>query len=196
MIDILIIVVGYLLGGISTGYYLVRFINHDDVRKYGSGATGATNVGRMLGAKGFLLTSLGDGLKGSLIPLLAIFLERSDLTVFLGLIAVVIGHVWPLQLGFRGGKGVATAFGGIVVIDPQLALVLFAITMGLWTITRKFALSGLIVILGAPIIAFYMSGSIIEMIEMIEILSLTMVLLIAHKENILKMLGKATPRRD
>ncbi len=193
MIDILIIVVGYLLGGISSGYYLVRFINHEDVRKYGSGATGATNVGRMLGAKGFILTSLGDGLKGCLIPLLAIFLERSDLTVFLGLIAVVIGHVWPLQLGFRGGKGVATAFGGIVVIDPQLALVLFAITMGLWAITRKFAISGLIVILGSPIITFYMSGSINEMIG---ILSLTMVLLIAHKENILKMLGKATPRRD
>lgn len=193
MIDILIIVMGYLLGGISTGYYLVRLLRRQDVRNYGSGATGATNVGRMLGSKGFLLTFLGDVFKGCLIPTLAIYLELSDITVILGLIAVVAGHVWPLQLGFRGGKGVATAFGGIVVIDPQLALVLFAIAMGLLAITRKFALSGLLVILGSSIISFLMSRS---TNRVIGILIVTMILLIAHRGNITMMLEEVSNRRE
>jgi len=71
MIDVLIVVIGYLLGGISTGYYLVRLIRRQDVRNYGSGATGATNVGRILGYKGFLLTFLGV-FKGCLIPIIVI----------------------------------------------------------------------------------------------------------------------------
>ena len=192
MIDILIIVIGYLLGGISTGYYLVRFSNHGDIRKFGSGATGATNAGRVLGAKGFLLTSLGDAFKGFLIPSLAIYLELSEITVILGLVAVVVGHVWPLQLGFRGGKGVATAFGGLLVIDPQLALVLFVITMGLMAITRKFTLSGLLVILGSPIIAFFMS---LSTNQIMGIIGLMLVLLIAHKGNISRMVTEATNRR-
>lgn len=193
IIDILIIVMGYLLGGISIGYYLVRFLRRQDVRDYGSGATGATNVGRMLGSKGFLITFLGDVFKGCIIPTIAIYLELSDITVILGLIAVVAGHVWPLQLGFRGGKGVATAFGGIAVIDPQLALVLVAIAMGLLAITRKFTLSGLLVILGSPILSFLMSRS---TNQVIGILTVTMILLIAHRGNITMILEEASNRRE
>jgi len=193
MIDILVIVISYLLGGISTGYYLVKLLRCQDVRKYGSGATGATNVGRMLGPKGFMLTFLGDVLKGCLIPAVAINLELSAITVILGLNAVVTGHIWPLQLGFRGGKGVATAFGGIVVIDPQLALILFVVTMGLLAITRKFLISGLLVILGAPIISFLMSRS---TNQVIGVFILTIILLIAHRENITMMLEKASKRRN
>lgn len=192
MIDILIIVIGYLVGGISTGYYLVRVLCRQDVRGYGSGATGASNVGRLLGAKGFLLTLLGDVLKGCLIAIIAIQLELSDITVILGLIAAVTGHVWPLQLGFRGGKGVATAFGGIVVIEPQLALVLFVIAIGLSVISRRFTLSGLLVILGSPIIAFLMSRS---RNLVIGISILMIILLIAHRGNIIVMLEEVSNRR-
>jgi len=192
MIDVLLIVLAYLLGGISTGYYLVRLLNREDVRNHGSGATGATNVGRMLGVKGFLLTFLGDGFKGCLIPALAIYLGLSEITVMLSLIAVVAGHVWPIQLRFRGGKGVSTAFGGLVVIDPQFALVLFALTMGLSAITRKFTMSGLIVILGAPVIVYFMSPSTNQLLGM---LILTMILLIAHRENITNIWDDAFKRR-
>jgi glycerol-3-phosphate acyltransferase PlsY len=192
MIDSLIIVIGYLLGGISTGYYIVRLLCRQDVRNYGSGATGATNVGRKLGYKGFLLTFLGDAFKGCLIPAIAIYLELSDITVILSLIAVVSGHVWPLQLGFRGGKGVSTAFGGIVAIDPLFALVLFAMVMGLLVITKKFTLSGLLVILGSPFIAILMSRS---THQIIGILMLTMILLIAHRGNITMILEEASRRK-
>ena len=192
MLDILIIAMGYLLGGISTGYYLVRMLRRQDIRNYGSGATGATNVGRMLGAIGFVLTFLGDVFKGCLIPAIAIYIELSEITVMLGLIAVVAGHVWPLQLEFRGGKGVATAFGGIAVIDPQLALILFMIAMGL-LITRKITLSGLLVIVVSPIITFLMSRSINQVIG---ILIVTMILLIAHRRNITMILNEVLMRRN
>ncbi|MCB8814399.1 glycerol-3-phosphate acyltransferase [Desulfosporosinus shakirovi] len=191
LIDILMIVIGYLLGGISTGYYLVLLLCRDDVRNYGSGATGATNVGRILGTKGFLLTFLGDFFKGFLIPAIAIYLKLSDITVVLSVIAVVAGHIWPLQLGFRGGKGVAAAFGGIVVINPSLALVLFAITMGLFVLTRKFTLSGLLSILASPIIAFLMSPS---ANQVIGILILAIILLIAHRGNIAMILKEVSRR--
>ncbi len=192
MIDVLIIVMGYLLGGVTTGYYLVRLLCGRDVRNYGSGSTGATNVGRMLGSKGFLITFLGDFFKGCLIPAIAIYLELSDLIVILGLIAVIAGHVWPLQLGFRGGKGVATAFGGIAVIDPLLALVLFAIAMGLLAITRKFTISGLLVIMGSPIVSFLMSRS---TKQVMGILIVTMILIISHRGNITLILEEASNRR-
>lgn len=193
MLDIFLIVMGYLLGGISTGYYLVRLLRRQDVRNYGSGATGATNVGRMMGAKGFLLTFLGDVFKGFLIPAIALYLELSEITVLLGLIAGVAGHVWPIQLGFRGGKGVATAFGGIAAIDPQLALVLFVSAMGLLAITRKITLSGLLVILGLPSITFLMSRS---TNQVIGILIVMMILLIAHRGNITMILDEVFKRRN
>lgn len=191
MINILIVVMGYLFGGISTGYYTVRLLRRQDVRNYGSGATGATNVGRILGSKGFMLTFLGDAFKGYVIPTIAIYLGLSNITVFLCLIAVVAGHIWPIQLGFRGGKGVATAFGGIVSIDPLLALVLFTMALGLLVISKKVTLSGLIVILGSPLIAFLMSRSINQVIG---ILFLTVILLIAHRGNITMMLEEGSRR--
>lgn len=193
MIDSLIIVMAYLLGGISTGYYLVKLLLRQDVRKYGSGGIGATNVGRILGPKGFLLTFLGDFSKGCLVTTLAILLELPEITVILGLIAVVVGHIWPLQLGFRGGKGVATAFGGIVAIDPQFALVLFLMAIGVFSVTRKFVLSGLIVILGSPMTSYLMSRSSNQVLGM---LSVTILLLIAHRENISIIMNEATKRRE
>ena len=181
LLDIPIIVLSYLLGGITTGYYLVLLLCHQDIRTSGSGATGATNVGRLLGPKGFLLTFLGDACKGALMPSIAIYLGLSDITVLVSVLTVVVGHVWPLQLGFRGGKGVAPAFGGILVVNPPLALGLFVITMGLFALTRRFTISGLIVIMASPMISGLISRSLEQAMGMFI---LTIILLIAHRENI------------
>lgn len=93
MIDLFMICGAYLLGGMSTGYYLVRLWQKDDVRNYGSGATGATNAGRVLGKKGFFLTVMGDALKGAFPPALSMLLNLSLTTLILCLIAVVAGHI-------------------------------------------------------------------------------------------------------
>lgn len=117
--DILVIGLSYMIGCFSTGYYLTRFWTGADIRKTGSGATGARNVGRLLGRIGFVITFLGDLAKGLVAVWLASVLTRQHWVITASLLAVVIGHIWPVQLGFNGGKGIATAFGGGLFFDWQ-----------------------------------------------------------------------------
>ncbi len=101
----------YGLGCLSTGYYLVRWRTGKDIRTLGSRSTGATNVGRTLGTAGFILTVMGDVGKGVLavgIPLLA---GLSATAGAICALAVTLGHIFPAQLRFSGGKGVAVALG-------------------------------------------------------------------------------------
>lgn len=108
---LLVIVVSYLIGAIPTGYLAARFMRGIDIRDYGSGSTGATNVLRVLGRGPFVAVMVGDALKGY-IPAMAAWLIFSsyDLQVAAG-ISAVIGHDFPIYIGFHGGRGVATTFG-------------------------------------------------------------------------------------
>ena len=112
--EIICILLAYLLGGICTGYYLVRIKAKADVREHGSGAVGARNVGRILGKTGFAATLFGDVLKGVLAIALARKFHISEPAVSLVMVAVVAGHIWPLALQFRGGRGIATAIGAFL----------------------------------------------------------------------------------
>ncbi len=104
----------YVLGCFATGYYLVRARTGRDLREIESGNVGARNVGRVLGKSGFTLTVLGDLSKGALaVWFAAEFANHNRLAMALATLAVVVGHIWPAQLHFRGGKGVATSFGGV-----------------------------------------------------------------------------------
>jgi glycerol-3-phosphate acyltransferase PlsY len=102
---------GYLVGAIPTGYLLGYLLRGIDIRDYGSGATGATNVLRVLGPRAFLATMVADALKGWIPVLLTWHLTHShELQVAVG-IAAILGHDFPIYIGFRGGRGVATSFG-------------------------------------------------------------------------------------
>src|ERR1051326_144191 len=105
----------YGLGCFTTGYYLVRLCRGCDIRDLGSGSVGAKNVARIMGWTGFLLTVLGDVGKGAFAVWAARYFATDPIIIGLALIAVVAGHIWPVQLFFRGGKGVATLLGGLVV---------------------------------------------------------------------------------
>jgi glycerol-3-phosphate acyltransferase PlsY len=112
----------YALGCFATGYYLVRLRTGGDLRRLGSGTVGATNVGRVLGSRAYAATALADIAKGAVAVLLS---RRAGLEggwLAAAALAVAAGHVWPAQLGFRGGKGVATSFGALLGIDPFVAL--------------------------------------------------------------------------
>jgi glycerol-3-phosphate acyltransferase PlsY len=113
-----IILVSYLIGSIPTGYFAGKLLKRIDVRNYGSGATGATNVLRTLGQGPFLVVLLADALKGY-VPVLVTWyvFESHDLQVAAGL-AALIGHDFPVFIRFRGGRGVATSFG----VDAALGL--------------------------------------------------------------------------
>lgn len=117
----------YLLGSIPTGLFIARLLGGPDPRHAGSGNLGAANLYRLLGRKAGLLTGLGDIAKGAL----PVFLAGWRLTALgtwqesaVALVggAAVLGHVFPLYLGFRGGKGVATSFGVVLAVVPWAAL--------------------------------------------------------------------------
>jgi glycerol-3-phosphate acyltransferase PlsY len=110
----------YALGCFATGYYLVRAVKGQDIRNFDSGSVGARNVGRFLGRMGFLLTVLGDLSKGVLAVWAAHRFTGDNLLAALALLCVVTGHIWPVQLRFHGGKGVATSLGALLVYDYHL----------------------------------------------------------------------------
>jgi glycerol-3-phosphate acyltransferase PlsY len=113
---------GYLLGCVATGYYWARWRRGLDVRALGSGVTGALNVGRVLGGPGFAVTLLGDVAKGVGAVALAQWAGLDQGGQTLAAMAVVVGHVFPAQLQWRGGNGLAT--GALGMLDPMLGLAL------------------------------------------------------------------------
>ena len=117
-----ILVLAYLLGGFSPGYCLVRWRTGFDVRTIGSGGTGATNVGRILGRPGYVMVLVVDVAKGALVGWAARHYDFSVPWAFTAALTVMVGHIWPVWLGFRGGKGVGPFVGAWLVLAP-LALV-------------------------------------------------------------------------
>ena len=122
---IFVIAAGYLFGNFSSGLTSGLAFGKLDIRKYGSKSTGATNVLRTLGWLPSVLTLLGDALKGLLAALLGKWL-LGDLGAYAGGLAAIIGHNWPVFYGFRGGKGIATSFGVILIVEPLFGLAVFA----------------------------------------------------------------------
>lgn len=138
---LLAILISYLAGAIPFGLFVAKFCGNIDIRKFGSGNIGATNVGRAMGFKWFLVVFLLDLLKG----LLPVFLIQwlmypenpsyeNHVAVLCGL-AAVVGHTWPIWLKFKGGKGVATGLGTVIVLGPQASLVagiVFLLSLGIF----------------------------------------------------------------
>lgn len=121
-----VIAVSYLVGSIPFGYIAGRVLKGIDVRDFGSGATGATNVMRTLGRGPFALVLAADALKGYVPVMVTWFLfESHDLQVASGL-AAVLGHDFPLYIGFRGGRGVATSFGVFAALALPVWVILLA----------------------------------------------------------------------
>lgn len=131
MSTILVIIIAYFIGGINNAYIFTKFIKKIDIRNYGSGNAGATNVLRVLGFKAAFPVFMLDALKGVVAVLLG-RLIAGNLGAMLAGIAVVCGHNWPALLGFRGGKGIATSFGVIMTINPVLGI--YAFIIGILTI--------------------------------------------------------------
>jgi acyl phosphate:glycerol-3-phosphate acyltransferase len=177
----LYVLASYFIGTIMTGYVVMRFMKGEDIRKLGSGNVGARNAGRLLGKKGFLLTAIGDVLKGMVVVLGAKYLNFSFEIQILSLIAVVIGHIWPITLKFKGGKGIATAAGGLVVLAYQPFLVFGGIFLLLLLILRSFTLAGMSAFLTIPVIYWFMEYSTRECILIFIVIAL---LLIAHRDNL------------
>jgi acyl phosphate:glycerol-3-phosphate acyltransferase len=139
----------YLLGSVPTGLVVARRLGGPDPRRAGSGNVGAANVYRLLGPKAAALTLAGDILKGAAPLVLALFWlppqEAWQETALAAVgLAAVLGHMFPLYLGFRGGKGVATTFGVVAVLCPWAAFNLLLIYLITLTRTRTFSVAALL----------------------------------------------------
>ena len=151
MLRILLLIIGYFIGKIETGYIFGK-IHKMDIRNYGSGNAGATNTLRVLGAKAGLVVFLGDFCK-SLIPCLVVrFIFRDNVSLsyiymlYIGL-GVVLGHNFPFYLGFKGGKGVASTAGIIMALDIRIAVVCLIVFIITVAITRYVSLGSIFVMI-------------------------------------------------
>lgn len=151
MLRILLLIIGYFIGNIETGYIFGK-LNKMDIRNYGSGNAGATNTLRVLGPKAGLIVFLGDFCK-SLIPCLAVrYIFRDNVSLsyvymlYIGL-GVVLGHNFPFYLGFKGGKGVASTAGIIMALDIRIAAVCLAIFIVIVAVTRYVSLASIVVMI-------------------------------------------------
>jgi len=147
----------YLLGSIPFGYLLVRFLRKQDIRAVGSGNIGATNVARS-GAKGLgvltLLLDLGKGLAAVMIAQ-HFAAGVSDLAVAAG-VAAILGHVFPVWLGFRGGKGVATGLGIFIALTPVASLCLLGVFLAVVLATRYVSLGSIVAAASFPFFGFWL----------------------------------------
>lgn len=106
------------------GYLVTKLLYHNDIRFDGSGNVGARNAGRLHGKKAFVVIFLGDALKGVLVILIARYFGFSDHIQLVGLGLAILGHLKPITLKFKGGKGISTFIGGIIMFEPLLILVI------------------------------------------------------------------------
>jgi glycerol-3-phosphate acyltransferase PlsY len=154
----LAILAAYLLGSIPFAVISSRLFGLADPRSYGSGNPGATNVLRSGHKKAALMTLAGDALKGVLAVVAARQFGLPDTVVALVALAVFLGHLYPIFLGFKGGKGVATAAGVLLALDPVLGIVTLAVWLLVAYVSRYSSLAALCAAVAAPLVSALMQG--------------------------------------
>jgi glycerol-3-phosphate acyltransferase PlsY len=186
---ILSVAVGYLLGSIPFGLILTKLAGSGDIRSVGSGNIGATNVLRT-GRKGLATATLvGDMLKGTAAVLLMHRLSGTDAALIAGL-GAVLGHVFPVWLKFKGGKGVAT-YVGVLIGVSWMAAVAFAVIWGaVAAITRYSSLSALAATACTPVLLWFIAGGKPALLFTV----LTVLVWIMHRANIARLLAGSEPR--
>jgi glycerol-3-phosphate acyltransferase PlsY len=197
---LLILAIAYLIGSIPSGYLIVRAKEGGDVRETGSGGTGATNVSRSAGKGAGILTLVLDVIKGVFVVFLSGTLSDglfpyADWTIAFAGVLAILGHIFPVWLRFRGGKGVATALGVFLMLAPivvVVALVIFAITFAL---TRFVSLASILAISSIAItILLLMLFDPFELPNAIAALLSAGLVLFAHRANIQRLIAGTEPK--
>ncbi|MEY2864781.1 MAG: glycerol-3-phosphate 1-O-acyltransferase PlsY [Candidatus Methylopumilus sp.] len=194
MMNVIYLLFSYLIGAISFGIVISHIFSLPDPRTIGSKNPGATNVLRTGKKLAALLTLLGDALKGSLTVGLAQYFELSPLMVGLIAIATLIGHVFPIYYGFKGGRGVATAAGILFMFSWTMGLIVLAIWLGVFFIWRYSSLAAIIAASLSPVIGFFYK---IDFYELIATSIIALILILRHVENIKRLIdGTETGFKD
>jgi glycerol-3-phosphate acyltransferase PlsY len=188
-VSLLPITIAYLLGSIPFGYLLVRIFRKQDIRATGSGNIGATNVARS-GAKGLglatLLLDLGKGLAAVLIAR-AIAPDNYDLAVICA-VAAILGHIFPVWLGFRGGKGVATGLGVFLALTWPSALCTLGVFIVIFALTRYVSLASIIAAAAFPIFGLYFVSPRTPVV-IAGFIFIPALIIVKHHQNIRRLLS-------
>ncbi len=148
----LALAVAYLIGSIPNGLIVGKLMRGVDIRQFGSKNIGATNAYRVLGPWPAFWVFLTDAMKGVAGVLLGQYFGGDPLDMILGGVAAMIGHNWPIFLGFKGGRGVATGLGVIAVLSPLVTVVVFLIWAVIVYLTRYVSLGSIIAAMAAPVL--------------------------------------------
>jgi acyl phosphate:glycerol-3-phosphate acyltransferase len=200
---IVVAIVAYLLGSIPFGYLLVRIFRGQDIRQTGSGNIGATNVARS-GAKGLGITTLVlDALKGMVAVVIAAAIANSkynlcgDFVQFacvstlrlmsIAALFAVLGHVFPVWLKFKGGKGVATALGVFCVLFPKAIVVALIIFILVVAATRYVSLGSILGAIAFPVAAYFLQGT--DAVSLLLASAVSLIVILKHHQNIRRLLA-------
>ncbi|MCP9774005.1 glycerol-3-phosphate 1-O-acyltransferase PlsY [Cyanobium sp. HWJ4-Hawea] len=205
---LLLLLAGYMLGSLPSGYLAGRWLAGIDIRREGSGSTGATNVLRVVGKGPALVVFLVDVLKGTGAVLLAkAVLEpqalalgaapswQIDSWVVLAGLAALAGHIWPVWLGFRGGKAVATGLGMLLGVSWPVGLACFGIFLSVLSFSRIVSLSSVVAALSLPLLMLgsFGAGGIRPAYLCLALLT-TVLVVWRHRSNIERLLAGTEPK--
>lgn len=185
LITLLMTIMAYLMGSLSAAILVSRYFDMDDPRSYGSGNPGASNVLRSGRKDAAALTLVGDAIKGVIVVLAARVVSTDDTVVAMAMLAVVLGHMYPLYFNFKGGKGVATAFGVIIGISFWTAMWTVAIWLLIAFKFKKSSLAALVSAICAPFIFFIVQPHHPQWGWMLVLI--TALVLYRHKDNISRL---------
>jgi len=191
--NILLLLLAYLLGSIPFSVIAGKLLKGIDVREYGSGNAGATNTFRVLGKKAGIPVLILDVFKGFLAVDLVFFTDYVPTTeIFINLqlafgIAAVLGHVFPIWAGFRGGKGVATLLGFMIGVFPEAALISIVVFVITLVFSKYVSLSSIFAGLFFPFGVYYLSDNIVPTM-MIFAIFVPVLLIATHQRNIERLL--------
>lgn len=193
MLDILLVVLAYLIGSISSAVLVSKRFYGIDIREHGSGNAGATNTFRILGKNAGIIVMVADMLKGFLAVKLSLVSSYTwttepfvNLQVMLG-IAAVLGHIFPIFAGFRGGKGIATLFGMILGIQPLVAVSLVGVFMLMLLATRYVSLSSISASIAFPLLILFIFRE-PELSYKIFAIGTAALVVLTHHKNITRLI--------
>lgn len=147
----------YLIGNFLTAAVVGKYFFRQNIRMEGSGNPGARNAGRVFGKKAFVVTFVGDAMKGALVILIAKWIGVGASLQLLALIAVMIGHIYPVFYKFRGGQGVSTFIGGMLAFSPLVVACFVGAFLVLYLLFKSFTLAGLSAMALSPLFLYILT---------------------------------------
>lgn len=196
LVTLLAGLVGYLLGAIPFGLIVGRLSGVGDVRQYGSGKTGFTNSLRAMGWKWALVVVLGDATKGAAAVLVGRVIFDEPSAAALAGAAAVFGHVYPVFAGFRGGRGVATAFGAFLAVSPVVALIVLAVSLAVLAAFRYASLMSVTGVFAGFVVlgVMWVFGNIHATYFLLFAIPTMLLVELSHLGNIRRLLAGTEPK--